>query len=200
MPLSTDLIANSNRFNRSDQKEFSIMIIGVPNVGKSSLVNILRNRHLNKKRASAVGPVAGVTRSVLHKIKISEDPLTYLLDTPGILTPNIGNTETGMKLALCSSLQDHLVGEDLIADYLLFWMNKNNRFEYVKMMGLEQPTDEIADVLISGANKLGKTKRIKNFDGSLVVRPDLLAAAQFMIRSFRCGDLGKFVLDTSLLK
>lgn len=83
VPRAIELIKNSDRFNRSEEKEHNIMIIGVPNVGKSSLVNHLRNRHLNKKGASAVGAVAGITRSVLTRIKICEDPLIYILDTPG---------------------------------------------------------------------------------------------------------------------
>ena len=49
-----------------------------------------------------------------------EDPKIYLLDTPGVLTPNIGNLEMGLKLALVATIKDHLVGEDMIADYLLY--------------------------------------------------------------------------------
>ena len=128
IPLAIDLIKNSDRFNRSEEKEHQIMIIGVPNVGKSSLINVLRNRHLNKKGASAVGAVAGITKSVLNRIKICEDPYIYMLDTPGILMPNIRNMEVGMKLALCSCFKDHLVGEDNIADYLLYHMNKIENF------------------------------------------------------------------------
>lgn len=108
VPKAIELIKNAERFNRSEEKEHSIMIIGVPNIGKSSLVNILRNRHLNKKAASHVGAVAGITRSVLTRIKICEDPLIYILDTPGVMMPKIRDQEMGMKLALCSCFQDHL--------------------------------------------------------------------------------------------
>lgn len=200
MPLAQDLIQNSNRFNRSDQKEHCIMIIGVPNVGKSSLTNILRNRHLNRKAASAVGAVPGITRSVLTKIKICDDPLVFLLDTPGILTPKINETEVGLKLALCATLQDHQVGEDLIADYLLYWMNKNKRFSYTKLCsGVNEPTDSIGELLINIAKMLDKTKKIKHYDGSIVIRPDVIAAAQYFIKAFRTGGLGKMCLDQEYL-
>lgn len=199
MPLARDLILDSNRFHRSDQKEFCIMIIGVPNVGKSSLVNIMRNKYLKKRAASAVGAVAGITRSVLTRIKIATDPLVYLLDTPGILQPNIRDTECGMKLALCACLQDHLVGPEVIADYLLFWMNQRQRYDYVKLMGLQEPTDEIAEVLVSGAVLLDKHKKIKQYDGSIVVKPDLDAAAYHMIRAFRTGELGTANLDADFI-
>lgn len=52
----------------------------------------------------------------------------------------------GLKLALCASLQDHLVGEEAIADYLLYWLNQHRKFQYVNYMGLEQPCDEINKV------------------------------------------------------
>lgn len=200
IPLAQELITGSNRYHRSDQPDSCMMIIGVPNVGKSSLVNILRNRHLHKRAASAVGGVAGITRSVLHKIKISEEPLIYLLDTPGILAPTIKDTETGMKLALCACLQDHLVGPDLIADFLLFWLNRNERFEYVELMGLDQPTDAIGEVLLSGAKQLDKYRKVRNFDGSMVMRPDFEAAAFHMLKAFRRGDLGKVNLDREYFK
>ncbi|XP_039452226.1 mitochondrial GTPase 1 [Culex pipiens pallens] len=200
MPLAQDLILGSNRFNRTDQKEYCIMIIGVPNVGKSSLINVLRNRHLNRKGASQVGAVAGITRSVLHKIKICEDPLVYLLDTPGILKPNIADTETGLRLALVSCLQDHLVGEELIADYLLYLLNKRNNFRYVEMMGLQEPTDSIAEVLVSGAQHLNRTLKVRNFDGSIVVRPDVTLAARHMIKSFRTGAFGKILIDSDKIE
>lgn len=196
VPMAIDLIRNSERFNRSEEKEHSIMIIGVPNVGKSSLVNILRNRHLNRKAASQVGAVAGITRSLLTRIKISEDPLIYLLDTPGVLLPNVGSDEIGMKLALCSCFQDHQVGEDMIADYLLFWLNKHRNFNYLDTLGLDDPTDDITLALLSGANKLGKTVTLKSFDGDgMVVKPDLLSAAKYFINAFRRGEFGKVSLD-----
>lgn len=200
VPLAKELIENSNRYHRSEQPDFCVMIIGVPNVGKSSLVNILRNRHLRKKAASAVGGVAGITRSVLHKIKISEDPLIYLLDTPGILEPNIKDTETGMKLALCACLQDHLVGPDLIADYLLYWMNKNERYDYVQTMGLDQPTDSIGEVLLAGSKLLNKFKKVRHSDGTMMMRPDFETAANYMLKSFRRGEFGKFNLDKDFFK
>ena len=176
------------------------MIIGVPNVGKSSLVNILRNRHLNKKAASQVGAVAGITRSVLTRIKICEDPLIYILDTPGVLTPKIQNVDMGMKLALCSCFQDHLVGEDLIADYLLFWMNKNKNYLYLEALGLHEPTDDIMHALMSGASKIGAIVRMKSFETNCIEKKlNLNAAAKYFVAAFRKGEFGKICLDEKQL-
>lgn len=196
IPLVNSLISNSDRYNRTGLKEASIMIIGVPNVGKSSLLNVLRNKNLRKKSATQVGNIAGITRSVMERIKISEDPLMYMIDTPGILEPRIADDEMGMKLALVGCLPDHLVGEELIADYLLYWMNKNRRFEYVKEAGLDNATDNIAEVLVSYAKGLGAERKYKNLDGQILNIPDILVAARRFIKHFRNGVFGGINLDT----
>ncbi|CAD6994430.1 mitochondrial GTPase 1 [Ceratitis capitata] len=195
IPLAHNLISSSQRFNREGLKEASVMVFGVPNVGKSSLINVLRNKTLRKKSATQVGNTAGVTRSVLERIKICDDPLIYMIDTPGILEPRISDDEMGMKLALVGCLPDHLVGEELIADYMLYWMNKNRRFEYVKTVGLQNPTDSIAEVLVSHAKALGLERKIKNLHGQIVLMPDVLLAARKLIRQFRDGDFGGMNLD-----
>lgn len=196
LPIVKELIVNSNRFNRSDNPELTLMIIGVPNVGKSSLINVLRNRHLKAKNAAAVGAVAGITRSVLNRIKISEEPPIYLIDTPGILEPKVKDVEAGLRLALCGCLQDHLVGNDVIADYLLYWLNKNSKFEYMEMFGLKEPSDDILTVLTDGAIHMGRYKKLKNYDGRIVEKPDLETAAITFIKNFRQGHFGKTCLDS----
>lgn len=195
IPLAKDIIMNSNRFNRTEIQDYCIMVIGVPNVGKSSILNVIRNRHLKKKKATAVGAIAGITRSVLNKIKVCENPLIYMIDTPGILEPRIRDDEMGMKLALCGCLKDDLVGEENIADYLLYLLNKQQNFSYTDLMGIDKPTDEICEVLIAGANKLNKIKKMKRIDGTMVVVPDVLYAAQYMIKYFRTGYFGPVNLD-----
>lgn len=195
LPLAKKLIVNSNRYNRSELGEFCIMIIGVPNVGKSSLVNILRNKHLHKKSASAVGAVPGITRTVLNRIKISSNPPIFVLDTPGILTPKIADNETGLKLALCGCLQDHLVGPVVIADYLLFRFNLEEDFRYVEFMGLEKPSDNIIEVLVAGAKMLNKSLKVKTVMGEISIRPDIETAAHYLLKAFRKGEFGPKMLD-----
>ncbi|XP_025991662.1 probable ribosome biogenesis GTPase A isoform X3 [Solenopsis invicta] len=82
LPLAKKLILKSQRYNRTEEESYSMMVIGVPNVGKSSLINRLRSNHLHLGKATHVGATAGITRSVLTHIKISEDPAVYLIDTP----------------------------------------------------------------------------------------------------------------------
>ncbi|KAL1514053.1 hypothetical protein ABEB36_003378 [Hypothenemus hampei] len=198
-PLARELISQSNRYNRQDEEDYNLMIIGVPNVGKSSLINALRMRHLGKGKATPVGAHPGITRSVLQRIKMCESPLFYMLDTPGILTPNITDTETGLKLALCATIQDHLVGETIIADYLLFWLNKHKRFEYVDYFKLDRPYDDILQVLPRICQNYNKFLKLRTPMNEYVYKPNLDAAAQIMIKAFREAALGKILLDESLL-
>lgn len=199
LPLATKLMLNSERYNRSTLESYTMMVIGVPNVGKSSLINRLRNNHLHLGKATQVGAQAGITRAVLTQIKISEDPIIYLIDTPGILAPSINDIHAGFKLALAGCLQDHVVGSHLLADYLLFWLNKNSRFEYVDVLGLPEPNDDLSHVLIFIAAKLEKTVRLKNFNGRLEIKPDLKYAADYFVDLFRKGKFGSYCLDSDLL-
>lgn len=198
VPLVTELIESGSRFHREEDRSYCLMVIGVPNVGKSSLINAVRRTYLKKGKASKVGGEPGITKAVLTKIQVCERPIIHLLDTPGVLPPRIENIETGMKLALCGTILDHLVGEDVIADYLLFSLNRLERFSYVEKYNLEEPSDDIQHVLKCIAVKLGKTKRVKAITGvgNITVQlPDYSAAAYDFIRAFRKGELGKVMLD-----
>ncbi|XP_060535688.1 mitochondrial GTPase 1 [Cylas formicarius] len=198
-PLAQDLINNSNRYNRTNEEDFNIMIIGVPNVGKSSLINALRIKFLGKGKASQVGAAPGITKSVLHKIKMSENPLIYMLDTPGILTPTIADIETGLKLALCATIQDHLVGETIIADYLLYWCNHHKHFKYVDHFNLVKPCDNILEVLVHISKLYNKMIKVRNPMNEYELKPHLQVASVIFLKAFRDGKLGKFVLDEDLL-
>ena len=90
LPRAIDLIKSSDRYHRDSRPDSNIMIIGIPNVGKSTLINHIRRGNLRvKNNALRVGNKPGVTRALENKVKVSEEPLVYLLDTPGIMMPNI---------------------------------------------------------------------------------------------------------------
>ena len=84
-----------------------MVVVGLPNVGKSSLINTLRRLGVNKGKVAAVGPIAGVTRRIQTRVKIHQDPDIYLVDTPGIFDPYVSTPMEGLKIALTgeSSLQ-----------------------------------------------------------------------------------------------
>ncbi|NXI73666.1 MTG1 GTPase, partial [Anseranas semipalmata] len=198
IPLVAKLINSSPRYHRAENAEYNIMVIGVPNVGKSSLINSLRRLHLKKGKATAVGGEPGVTKAVLTRIQVCETPLVYLVDTPGVLPPKLGDVETGMKLALCGAIRDHLVGEDIMADYLLYTLNRQQQFRYVQHYGLPEASDDIGHVLKRVALTLGKTQKVKVLTGTGNVNVTMLnysAAAYEFLRAFRAGRLGRVTLD-----
>ena len=142
-----------------------------------------------------MGGIPGVTKRV-EVTKVHNEPDVYMFDTPGIFIPSIQDPEVGLKMALCGrsmftnhllfddvvgSVKDSVVGEGEIADYLLFTLNQTNNFRYVEEIGLEEPTDEITDVLNTISRRSGK---------------DELSAARLFIRKYREGKFGMFLLDT----
>ncbi|XP_034408710.1 mitochondrial ribosome-associated GTPase 1 [Cyclopterus lumpus] len=198
VPMVVEIIESQPRFNRDENTNFCLMVIGVPNVGKSSLINSLRRTNLKKGRASRVGGEPGITKAILTRIQVCERPIMHLLDTPGVLPPKIKSVETGMKLALCGTILDHLVGEDIIADYLLYSLNRLGKFSYVEKYGLQEPSDDIQYVLKRIAVRLGKTQRVKAITGVgniTITVPNYTAAAYDFIRTFRKGELGQVMLD-----
>eukprot|EP00051_Salpingoeca_urceolata_P007825 m.100938 g.100938 ORF g.100938 m.100938 type:complete len:230 (+) comp15426_c0_seq3:297-986(+) len=138
-------------------------------------------------KAASTGDRPGVTRAVQTHIKINERPAAYLIDTPGVMIPNVTNSEVGMKLALVGTLRDELVGETLVCDYLLFALNRAQEFGYVEQYGLDGPCDDIDVVLEAVARKAGKL-----LPGGV---PDLHGAACFMLRRYRGGAFPSMTLD-----
>ncbi|NWS22360.1 MTG1 GTPase, partial [Pachyramphus minor] len=226
VPLVARLVAEGPRYHRAESSEFNILVIGVPNVGKSSLINSLRRLHLKKGislgcwgsgrrwgtvslasmtmspfppgKATVVGAEPGITKAVLTRIQVCEKPLMYLVDTPGVLPPKLGNVETGMKLALCGAIHDHMVGEDIMADYLLYTLNKQQQFGYVQRYGLGEPCDHIEPVLKCVALAQGRTQKVTVLTGTGNVNVTMLnytAAAYEFLRDFRAGRLGRVTLD-----
>ena len=87
-------------------KTIKAMILGIPNVGKSTLINTLARR-----KATTVGDRPGVTKSQTW-IKVTND--LFLLDTPGILWPKFEDQSVGLKLAMCGSIKDEILDMDRI--------------------------------------------------------------------------------------
>ncbi|XP_073013466.1 short integuments 2, mitochondrial [Typha latifolia] len=105
-----------------------VMVIGVPNVGKSALINSIHQIATSrfpvqeKVKRATVGPLPGVTQDIAG-YKIANHPSIYVLDTPGVLVPSIPDMETGLKLALTGAVKDSVVGEERLAQYLLAVLN-----------------------------------------------------------------------------
>ena len=197
VPMVKRLTDEKPRYNREGLSEYNVMVIGVPNVGKSTFINTARWSLLKKKGlAVPVGNKPGITRLVSNKVKLQVDPPTYITDTPGILLPKIPDIESGMRLALCACVPDHIVGEQNIVDYLLYWMNRRNRFDYIDYFQLSEPVDN-STLFLSKVAVLNKQflRFIDPKTNSYSTRPDINSAALTVLKAFRTGKLGTVLLD-----
>lgn len=175
--------------NESKFVKNRVMVVGIPNVGKSTVINGLRCSGLGiGGKAVKVGNLAGVTRSLSELVCISRDPLVYLIDTPGILPPNIKNVEQGLKIALCGGLYDKTVGFSLLADFLLYNLNSKGNEDFLQFYKTDKAkTSDLKEFLPIAAKRIGALRPGGEFD--------LERAAAHFVRQFRLGKFGRITLD-----
>ena len=120
-----------------------ILILGIPNVGKSTLINKLVG-----KKATNVGNKPGITKS-LEWIRINND--LELLDTPGILWPKLDGENTGLNLASMTAIKEEILNKEIVAIYIINTLKKiypTRLYERYKI----EPKDDIVETL----NDIGK--------------------------------------------
>ncbi|MBO7276212.1 MAG: ribosome biogenesis GTPase YlqF [Clostridia bacterium] len=175
-----DLIAR-NEAKGQVGRMMRLMIVGIPNVGKSSFIN----RLLGKKAAVAADK-PGVTRGAQwYSLPGAFD----FMDTPGLLWPKIESDEVGYNLAFTGTIRDEILDlEDLACRFINVLRNSYADI-LVKRFNITVSDDEIDyDILQKIA-----------FARSLVLRgnePDTERAAKMLLTEFRSGKLGRITLET----
>ena len=157
------------------------MIVGIPNVGKSSLIN-----RLVGKAKARVENRPGVTKD-RQWLKIGTD--LELLDTPGILWPKFEDPEVGMKLAFVGSVSEDAYDSELLAMAYLAWMCRHYPLHLIRRYRLteEEIKQESPDVLAAIGRKRGCLLKGGAIDYDKVRR--------LLLAEFRSGKLGAVSFD-----
>ena len=162
-------------------KPMRMMICGVPNVGKSTLIN-----SLVKKKSAKTGDEAGVTKTMARHILADG---FYLYDTPGVLWPRIFVHESGFNLAASGAVGKNAYDEEEVALFLLAYLRQHYSAlvekRYKLILNPEHPDDQ---VLVEIGRRRGAIKA-----GGVV---DTQKAAETLITDFRTGALGAISLET----
>lgn len=162
-------------------KPMRVLICGVPNVGKSTLINALSN-----KRHAKTGDEAGITK-MEQRITLADD--FYLYDTPGLLWPRIIVAQSGYNLAASGAIGRNAYDEELVALELLDYLRRHYpaalearyRLEGVAAMNDEEVLEAVGRKrgALLGKGKINTQK-----------------AAEIVITDFRTATLGRITLET----
>lgn len=152
------------------------MVVGMPNVGKSSIIN-----KLIKKTKTKTGAKAGVTR---QQQWVRVNPKLDLLDTPGIIPLKLDEQKVAYKLAFVNSVSENAYNCELVA------------IELLKLLEQISPQSLFEHYNLKGSNEIN-LENIALARNWLITqgRADVERCASYVMSDFRLGRLGKFILD-----
>lgn len=154
------------------------MVVGIPNVGKSTFINAYAGRNCAK-----TGNKPGVTKGK-QWIKLSKT--LELLDTPGILWPKFEDQAIGLKLALIGSINDNILDVSDMAYEFVKILNNSYENAIPNRFGVEKNDDPLK--MLEGIAEVRGCK----LKGNVL---DLEKASSILLEEFRSGKLGKITLD-----
>ena len=173
-------------------KNIRVMVIGIPNVGKSSFIN-----RISKKTSAVVGNKPGVTRQK-QWIRVEEG--IELMDTPGVLWPKFDSEEVAMNLSYTGTIKDEILEKTEIAYSLLKYLVNNYKANLSERYKLQNAIDEIMsseeyqdenDKYLAIFELIGKKR------GAIVSggRVDYEKVSNILLDEFRSGTIGKISLE-----
>ena len=165
---------------RGMKRALRVMVVGIPNVGKSTLINQISGR----KGANAENR-PGVTRG---KQWVTVNNALLLLDTPGILWPKFDDPEVGMKLAYTGAVKEDVIDLEELACRLMELLHKRYPQALAERYGIDLPEGTPGYELLEAAGK----KR-----GFLLARGEIHTErmAKVLVDEYRSGKLGRFTLE-----
>ena len=157
-----------------------VMVLGIPNVGKSTFINQVARRKTAKAEDRP-----GVTRS---KQWIPVDPSLELLDTPGMLWPKFEDPAVGLRLAMTGAVRDEILDMEELASHLITYLGEHYPRALLDRYKIAAEEDD------TGWTLLEKAGRKRGF----VVRGgevDMERMSRILLDEFRGGKLGRFTLE-----
>lgn len=156
------------------------MIVGIPNVGKSTLINKFVGKAMTK-----TGDKAGVTRGK-QWVRVKKD--FELLDTPGILWPKFEDQSVGLKLAFTGAMNDDILDSVTLSYNLIEYLNRLYPDAVSRRYAIEYDPDTKPDKILE---MIAEKRGFKVRGGE----PDLDRAANILLDEFRAAKLGRITLE-----
>ena len=154
------------------------MVVGIPNVGKSTFINALAG-----KACAKTGNKPGVTKGK-QWIRLNKN--VELLDTPGILWPKFEDQQVGLHLAMIGSINDEILNVEELALSVIDYLTAEYPGTLEKRFGFEGVTDRV-EILGEIARVRGCLKKGNELDYE--------KAARLLMDDFRSGKLGRITLE-----
>ena len=183
-----EVYANKGRVGKS----IRVMVLGVPNVGKSSFIN-----RITKKSSAQVGNKPGVTRQK-QWIRVNEK--IELLDTPGVLWPKFENEQIALDLSFTGTIKDDILEKTEIAYYLLKFLLEQEKENLVSRYKLDM--QEVGSILsntdnMENENILEIMHMIGRKRGAIISggNVDEEKVATILLDEFRSGKLGRITIE-----
>ncbi len=156
------------------------LIVGIPNVGKSTLINRLAGRNIAK-----TGDKPGVTKAQ-QWIKVGKE--MELLDTPGILWPKFEDEEVGLKLATTGAIKDTILNLQDVAVYALNFLKQH----YPERLKERYSLDDIPEEIVALFDAIGKRRGCLVSGGAV----DYDKVSEIVLHDIRTEKLGRLSFET----
>ncbi|AHH09283.1 GTP-binding protein [Borrelia parkeri SLO] len=169
-------IANVKKIKTYEEK-IKVLVIGVPNVGKSSIINLLVG-----KKSTSVANKPGHTKNI-QILKINER--INIFDMPGILWHNLEDQEIAKKLAILDMIKNEIIDNTELALYLLKEMHINNKTKLLNKYNI------ISTNSLEILEEFAKIRGLINKKHTI----DIERASKILIKEYREGKFGKIILD-----
>lgn len=163
----------------NQKKTLRLMVLGLPNTGKSTLINTLAGKKITR---AANRP--GLTQ---HQQWVKVDAFTELLDTPGIMPPNIEREEQGYWLCAIHAIRDDIVGKDEVAYFVVSYILKHDPQALQRFYQLDRLASDTNGVI----EQVAKARHFLARGG----KADLERTYDTILTDFRSGALGLYCFE-----